>query len=773
MPTRPTGIPVLALLVAGLVLPNRATGDAPRPVAASPTTAPAARPVDSGGLEAPDAPAPAVTVAWDPRQVRRGLPAVPPIEAATVVVAIDDGRVVAPREAPVGAARVTVPLADPPPDLPRDWSRAAARAAADAVTAALEAGGRIAVTEVRGRTGGLELAVTVELGPFLVSAVELVEVRPHPGRPAPAELLEVPVTLGVTESGYVAPAPGRPTVTVPVGAIGGLRPPAADALPGDPLFGGALRQVVLAVRDALLARDLLAVSVAVDPAQITTAGLRDRRPLTDRSLRLRYTSGVVTEVRSLDTTAGERADGLDRPRDRAVREASPIQPWSGNPEEPRRDLLRRPPLRDHLARLERLAGRRVDAAIAAAEGAAGDAGGAAIEYLVREREPLLLLAETSNTGTEQTDDWRTRIRLDAYRPTGREDLFAIEYATAGFDATHLVTAAYDTPLFPRTDPLGPRLRLGATASRYTASDVGLPGAGFVGESWNVDAELSWNLVQAGETFVDVVAGARWDSISVDNRVAGIDGSTSLLRPRIGLRLERDTLTARTDGFVLLETNLAELAGTDDDDLNRVGRLFTDEEFTVLRFGLSHSGWLEPLFDRAAWEDLSTPGSSTLAHELRLGVRGQLAFGRRLIPQVQQVAGGLFSVRGYPEALVAGDDLVVATAEYRFHLPRALPARPQPDTLFGRPFRFAPAGPYGGADWDLVLKAFVDVARASVNDPLFFERGATLVGAGVGIELGWRRNLRLRLDWARAMEGVPGRGVEAGDDRLHAVVTIAF
>jgi hemolysin activation/secretion protein len=717
---------------------------------------------------------PSIRVRWDELQVRRGLPAIPPVDGVIVSLFTDGARVLAPAEAPATAVPLNVPVLAPPVELPPDWSPAAADRVATAVTRALEDAGWIATTTAeRPAAGGLDLRVQVELGPFVVSGVELVAVAPHPGRPAPADLLDLPITLGRVDAGLAAPAAGRPSVTVPLRAIGTLMESAPDALPGDPLYGGALRAIVIAVRDALVAADLLGVSVAVDPGQITTDDLRDRRPLADRSLRILYTTGVVKEVRSLDTAAADRATGLNLARHAVVRDASPLQPWTAEDaaaDRPRRDLLRRDRLEDHLARLERLPGRRVDAAIAAAD---GDQGGAALEYLVREREPLLWLVDVANTGTEQTDEWRTRFRLDAYRPTDRDDLFALEYITAGFDASHLLTAVYDTPLRPASDPLGPRLRLSAGASRYTASDVGFAGAGFEGESWNIDAELVWNIHQHGELFVDAFVGVRWDSISVDNRVARIDGSTALLRPRIGLRMERDTLTGRTDGFFLVETNLGDLAGTRDDDLNRLGRLFTEPDFTVLRYGLSHSGWLEPLLDRAAWEDLTSPESSTLAHELRLGVRGQLAFGRRLLPQAQQVAGGLYSVRGHPESIVAGDDVVIASAEYRFHVPRSMPYRPAPDTLFGRPFRLVPTEPYGGADWDLVLKAFVDAARASVNDPLFFESGATLVGAGVGVEFAWKRTFRLQLDYGVALRDVRGRGVDAGDDRLHVAVSLVF
>ena len=46
--------------------------------------------------------------------------------------------------------------------------------------------------------------------------------------------------------------------------------------------------------------------------------------------------------------------------------------------------------------------------------------------------------------------------------------------------------------------------------------------------------------------------------------------------------------------------------------------------------------------------------------------------------------------------------------------------PEPRQLFDQPFRYAPQHVYGRPDWDLVLKAFVDLGWTFISDPLFFE-----------------------------------------------------
>jgi len=86
---------------------------------------------------------------------------------------------------------------------------------------------------------------------------------------------------------------------------------------------------------------------------------------------------------------------------------------------------------------------------------------------------------------------------------------------------------------------------------------------------------------------------------------------------------------------------------------------------------------------------------------------------RLIPNEEQAVGGLYTVRGYPESITAGDNAVIASLEYRFHLPRTFRVSEpghigeRPIGWMGRDFRWAPQQSFGRADWDLIFKAFID------------------------------------------------------------------
>jgi len=134
------------------------------------------------------------------------------------------------------------------------------------------------------------------------------------------------------------------------------------------------------------------------------------------------------------------------------------------------------------------------------------------------------------------------------------------------------------------------------------------------------------------------------------------------------------------------------------------------------------------------------------------------------------------VRGYKESVAVGDNAIIGSVEYRYHLGKATPVTTETTTLFGSTFRNARSRPYGGADWDLILSGFVDIGRVSVQDAFFFENAETLVGVGVGVEAQLKRNLTLRLNYGMAMTKI-GSGAstvsDVGDSRLHFKATVVF
>ncbi len=392
-----------------------------------------------------------------------------------------------------------------------------------------------------------------------------------------------------------------------------------------------------------------------------------------------------------------------------------------------------------------------------------------LDFLVTENDESIWYVQAADTGTEQTKDWRYRVGLFNNQLTGQDDILSVEYVTADFEDNTSVSLSYEVAA-PDNDRV--RGRIYGQWSEFEASEVGFADESFTGESWSVGAEFIINTYQQRQTFVDLVLGIRYADIKVDNPVVFVSGDEAFLLPYVGLRMEHHTAEASTDLSATVEWNPSNVTGVDERDLESLGRLFPDNNWVLLRWDTMHSMFLEPVLNREAWADISTPESSTLAHELLFRFRGQYSFEHRLIPQMEQVAGGLYTVRGYPESVAVGDTVLLGTVEYRFHLPRAFGFAERPLELFNEPFRVVPQQPYGAADWDFIVRGFFDIGRTLNTNRFSFENDETLMGAGVGVEFAYRSNLNVRVDWGVALEELEGE-VRDGSSQVHFVGTIFF
>lgn len=564
-----------------------------------------------------------------------------------------------------------------------------------------------------------------------------------------AKLIRQPITLAQVDGVYTRPQPGTESIETTLVKLDGKTPKQYDVT--------ALRVII----DDLLAYlndevELVGIVVAPSPLDIGI-DLTDRRESkTELTILIRVAS--VGRVRTL--ASGDRIDLDDRenhPLHQSILDRSPLQ--SGD--EPRTgSLIKRNELDDYLYRLNRHPGRRVDAAISPGL----NAGEVSLDYLVAENKPWYAYFQLSNTGTDSTNELRERFGFVHNQVTANDDIFSLDYITAGFDDSHVVTMGYRRPLDERW-----QLRLNALYSDFTADQVGSP-LPFTGEDASFGASLAYNFYQNDALFLDAVGGLEYYYTSANNLGAAIEGEANLLLASLGVELEHVTDLAQTRGLIKFMGNLNE---GDASDFNNLGRTAPDTQFLVMQYALTTSFYLEPLLNGDAWRDISDPSTSTLAHEIALGVRGQWAVADdRLLPTFQAVAGGLYTVRGYEQAEVAADSSLILSAEYRFHLPRIFGIEaPRRTQLFDRPFRVAPEAPYGRPDWDLVFKAFVDYAFMDVTDELAFETDENLLGTGLGIELALKNNVNFRAEWGFAMQDA-GQ-TDAGDSAFHFVLTLVY
>lgn len=601
---------------------------------------------------------------------------------------------------------------------------------------------------------------TYEISRFVI---EYADDRDHPDRPSASSLLDTSLTLGVVTEGYVEPREGLASARFELTDLERLGPARFNLAAIELISQALLRRM----------NEEGIIGVVVVPQGLVTAPNSpnygaDQRDEGDTAMRFSVRTALIGSVRSL--AFGSRIpfeERVDNEKHRWIRDGSPVQPHEEGDEGPRRDLLNADRINEYALRLNRHPSRQVDVAVSAGEAP----GTAALDYMITENNPLVLYFQVSNTGTEETEEWRERFGLIHSQVTGNDDILSIDFVTGAFDATNALIAGYEAPL-PWLDRRL-RYRIYGSYGEFTASDVGQASEDFEGTSYSVGGELIYNLAQSDEFFLDVIAGARWENIENENVGFGIKGETSFFLPYAGARLTRQTERSSLSVSGTFEFNLPEVAGTDEDELDALGRLGTDEQWVLFKYDVTGSVFLEPLLNADAWHAARPAAAATLAHELSGSFRGQYSFGTRLIPNAQQVIGGLYSVRGYPESSAVGDDVWVASAEYRYYVARSLVFSEEVGELFGEPFRWRPQQPYGRADWDLVLRGFIDAGRVESNDPVGTETDETLIGAGVGAEFLFKRNLSVRLDLGFALEETADAETDSGDSRLHVAATILF
>lgn len=600
----------------------------------------------------------------------------------------------------------------------------------------------------RAQNGGEDAAASQS---YPISRFELRYVREHPQLPPIDELTHVPVTLGVAPDGtLVAPDVGESTVRRTLAELSGdeVRQYSPDAL----------QRVFQAISDALMRRGYMGVYVAPDPIQITEGGA-DERPAGETSLRIMVVVGVVDDMRTLARREripdGER---VDNPLHERLKTESPVLPG---------DLLQREPLDDYAFLLSRHPGRRVDVALSPSP----ELGGVTLDYIVTEVKPWLAYFQLSNTGTDNTGKWREQFGFRHYQLTNNDDILAVDYATSCFDDYNAVNVEYDSRL---GDSNRWRWRIFGDWMEYSASDVGLFSDTFEGEAFRAGGELRYNFYQSGPFFADVGAGLRFEHQRVEDTLPGsVPGEEDFWIPYLLLKAERVTETSAFFASVKAEWQGEDWNDISETHMATLGRPDVEDSWVRLLWDVSQSVYMEWLLDPEGWRDVSTPETSTLAHELYFRTAGQTTFGDRVIPQHEMAVGGLYTVRGYEQAVVAGDDVYLGTAEYRFHVPKAFGLESEPRQLFGQPFRFAPQQVYGPTDWDVIFRGFVDAAcvRREEGDAIA-EDGDTLIGAGAGVELRYRRNVTVRLDWGVALKEIENR-VSDGSHQLHFVVTLLY
>ena len=595
---------------------------------------------------------------------------------------------------------------------------------------------------------------------FPITGFTYTYTRPHPDLPPVETFDDIIVQLVRLSSGYVARKnEGTPVRLGDLGADGPVT-----------LYQSAITACEFAIVDWFESQSIVGVFITPNPDAIDAPAQGPWEDFRDgtTTFPLDIYTAKVARVRTI--ASGERVkteQRLDSPVHARIRLHSPLRPYAG--EGARRDLLRLEPLNIYAYRLSRHPGRRVDVAVADASDPDNPdtLGDAEVQYLVQELKPWTAYFQLTNTGTRETGEWRERFGFVHNQLLGFDDIFTIDYITSEFRDSNAVIGSYDVPLVADNSL---RLKVNAGWNEYNATDVGLQDEQFDGESSFIGPEIRGTVFQRDDFFVDAYAGFQYQNIEVTNvGVANGRGNEQIFVSTIGLRAERQRAAYSFNADVGVGFSINGLTGASRAELERLGRLNPDKEWVMLKWGSEFSFYLDPL-------GAADPSTTALVHEVALRFSGQYSFNNRMIPNFESVGGGLYSARGYPESVVAGDNGIFGGIEYRVHIPRAFPVNANPPEVFGRPFRFQPDEPGGRPDWDLVLKAFVDAGRVTNARALGFENNESLLSAGLGAEIVIANNVSFRTDWGVVLDETGADtpdAVTVGSQRWHFVLTVLY
>jgi hemolysin activation/secretion protein len=471
--------------------------------------------------------------------------------------------------------------------------------------------------------------------------------------------------------------------------------------------------------------------------------------------------GQVAEVRTI--AKGERFspdESINHSAHTRIRAESPIQAAEGD--EPA-GLFRRKLVDDYVSGLSLHPTRRVEVSLASA----GEPGKVVLDYLVNEVRPWQIFAQSSNTGSKATGVWRTRLGFQHTQFTNHDDILNLDVVSSGSWDTKAGLASYSFPLL-RPEKL--RLRVFGSAGDFKIGDLGFAQTKFTGDNWQAGTEATYRLRVRDRYGVAALAGLTYNHYNVGSSIANTaasGGRSGFLIPFVGARVTRQgeriglSFAGRIEHSVDGIPNESATSG-----IEQLGRSDPAPSWTVFKGGVSAVAYLETLFQRLRPQGTAaSPGK--LAHEMSASLRGQYVMSRdRLVPQEQDLLGGAYSVRGYPDSILSADDSVVASAEYTFHVGR----------VYSIP-------PIFGADIGLLLRGFTDFGHSWVTPApgargnlRLTEQNRSMWSAGAGTEISIRNQISLRCDVGYVLRDLKdpfNTLAERGDIRAHFIGSLTW
>ena len=370
-----------------------------------------------------------------------------------------------------------------------------------------------------------------------------------------------------------------------------------------------------------------------------------------------------------------------------------------------------------------------------------------VEYMVKERKPWMAHATIMNTGNKQTKYWNEVFGFIHRQLTSNDDIFSVTYHTAGFKNIHSVMMDYYRP-FSLGSPN--YLKCDLSWDKLEAASLGFKGKEFVTQGLKGRVELSRIIYQDKDRFIDCFGALGVRNIKVVNNLTTEKGHTNFLIPEIGLKLHQRTFRKKISASLGLGGNFADLIGTKASELENFGRDNISRSWQKINMDLFYSVYFSNLREVFSLCDLAGPRPD---NELVWKLNGQYAFKYRVIPQCRGVLGGMYTVRGYREAIASGDTFWNSQLTYK--------------RLLINKFN---------TDFKGLL--FCDYGRTINNrkNPEGTEKNYTLSSAGVGFEI-HHDYMILNVDYGMALKSFsppnyPDRQ-KAGEGRFNLSGTILY
>ncbi len=567
----------------------------------------------------------------------------------------------------------------------------------------------------------------VETAPIFIRSFEISYLQEHAGLPNLKELKELPIVLGDTDTGFTAASDQLQTYDFSLLEI-------EETLEGSRFHPSALEAICQQILTYFQNNDIGAVRVFVAADQIGAQGV-DLRTDTQAPLKIIVAAAPVGQIR---TVHKEDSAAPEPYCDRRIRDGSPSRLG---------DLLAPEALEDYLFYVNRHPNRRVEMEL----GSLDRPNEVGLDFVITKEKPWRIYTNVANTGPKGLNQWQEVLGYINTQLTGHDDILQVDVATDSFNRFHSEMLSYRRPFSG-----APRVswKVQGNYAEFSSAQLGIMKKEFVGKQGAGSFEVYWNAYQHRDLFLDLFGAFQYRYINVDNRIFHQHGHQGFLLPTAGLELSQFRSTHR---FYLRLEGLTTWNGITDvkqSEINRLGRPHVDKEWLIFRQDGYVSFFLEPLF-ASRKGDCPFKQYAMLANEMNIGLHCQYVGSKRLIPELQSVVGGLYSVRGYPTAITAGDNTIVANVEYLLHVPQLFKYKSEQHTkLFGQPFKWMPQHPGGKADWDFIIRTFFDVGHATNNGPHqedFHEPNETLLGTGFGADLIVRQNFFLRTDYSWALK----------------------